>query len=210
MFGALLDLALVAQAQAGFGLRQGHARVLPDRVGAGARHGRGLGQPLQLAQARADFEAFGLQRRAVAHRFFEFGVARGQFFRRVDAGDARLERADFGGQLADRQRQRIFLRFERRQRALQRFEAPGAAGLAEAVARRFDEQRAAAAAFAVVGVRRDPFVRLASLKPASTESTRSMRASWSISHDGAGAEKRTTDSRLSSFDTGAVDAFRAR
>jgi hypothetical protein len=136
--------------------RTGHARVLPDRVGAGARHGGSLGQRLQFAQARADFVAFGLQRRGVARRFFEFGLARRQFLGRVDTGDAGLERAHFGRQLADRQGQRIFLRFQRRQRLLQRFQTLGAAGLAEAVARRFHEQRAAAAAFAVIGVRRDP------------------------------------------------------
>jgi hypothetical protein len=42
------------------------------------------------------------------------------------------------------------------------------------------------------------------LKPASTDSTRSMRSSWSISQPGAFELKRTTDSRVSSLTTGAL------
>jgi hypothetical protein len=112
-------------------------RVLPDRVGAGACDGRVLGQGLQFSQARADFQALGADRRDRTRRFLELGLACRQLFRCVDAGDARLQAAHFRGQLADGEGQRIFLRFQCRQGLLDRLQALGFTGGAEAVARRF-------------------------------------------------------------------------
>ncbi len=152
----LFEGALVIQAQTSFRFRQGKAGVLPHGIGAGACHGGVLDQRLQLTQAGADFGAFFLQRHGIARRFVEFRLTCRQLLGRVHAGDASFQRADFGRQFADGQRQRIFLRFQCRQRLLDRFHTLRAAGGAEAVARRFHEQRAAAAALAVVGLGRDP------------------------------------------------------
>jgi hypothetical protein len=98
---------------------------------------------------------------SMARRFLELGLARASSLAASTPAMRTRRRRHFGRQLADGERQRVFLRFQRRQRLLDRFQALGLAGRAEAVARGFDEQRAAAAAFAVVGVRRDPLVAVA-------------------------------------------------